>query len=619
MNPTATPPSRPDGQPADPIELESFYRARRFLGSILDLDELLRALLEEGLEAVRGTRGFVGLLNRPRGELELRITAGRGWDTLPIRTLPIREAPGSGITVQVVRTGEPYLTGDVRRDPHYRMFFPDVRSELAVPLVNRDGWTLGVLNIESEVVDAFSHRDLQLLISLANQAAIAISVARLRAREAALLEFGNHLASTADPDDLLQRATQAAAEILRADECSLFQVDETGENLILRAAGPDGHDWVGRVTYRVGEGLTGWVAEHGATLRVPNVREDPRWRGLYPALQEDTVEAFLATPISPQGTLWGVLRAVRRQPRPEDAHALMPQEFTVRDVLIAETLARQVAASLTRQLLMEQQLRMERLAAWGELSARAAHMIGNKVFALKGQLNELEHLTRAPHLEAREVLDVVARARRSTGQLEEILNEFRDFMTATRLDRTATDLNELVRAVVTETIPRADAPAVQLELDPDLPPVQVDAAKLRRALSELLENAVIHQGPRGTLTLRTGLWGAADAARWPALVVAARRITGRPPADAAPPLPEDPAGAEPVPPPAVRIEVQDEGPGIRDTARSRLFDPFYTTRSRGMGLGLSIVKGIVEAHDGAITEVGRPGEGAHFVILIPGG
>src|SRR5205807_8741219 len=145
------------------------------------------AILEEGLAAVRGTRGFVGLLDRSTGELELRITAGQGWEEHPTRRIPITDEPGHGITVWVVHTGVPYVSGDVRQDPHYMMFFPDVRSEIAVPLVNRDGRVIGVVNIESEKKNAFSNRDLQLLAALSSQAAIAISVAAYRQREAALI------------------------------------------------------------------------------------------------------------------------------------------------------------------------------------------------------------------------------------------------------------------------------------------------------------------------------------------------------------------------------------------------------------------------------------------------
>jgi signal transduction histidine kinase len=71
----------------------------------------------------------------------------------------------------------------------------------------------------------------------------------------------------------------------------------------------------------------------------------------------------------------------------------------------------------------------------------------------------------------------------------------------------------------------------------------------------------------------------------------------------------------------VRIDFIDSGPGLSEQDRERVFTPFYTRKAKGMGLGLSIVKGIVEAHGGAIREVGEnhhPSEsGAHFVVVLP--
>jgi signal transduction histidine kinase len=81
----------------------------------------------------------------------------------------------------------------------------------------------------------------------------------------------------------------------------------------------------------------------------------------------------------------------------------------------------------------------------------------------------------------------------------------------------------------------------------------------------------------------------------------------------------------------VQIEFIDRGPGLSEQDRERVFLPFYTRKAKGMGLGLSIVKGIIEAHHGMIAEIGNDGEGeagespgaagaphgAHFVILLP--
>ncbi len=71
--------------------------------------------------------------------------------------------------------------------------------------------------------------------------------------------------------------------------------------------------------------------------------------------------------------------------------------------------------------------------------------------------------------------------------------------------------------------------------------------------------------------------------------------------------------------PAVRIAVQDNGPGIAPEQRSRIFDPFYTTKAKGTGLGLAIAKRIVEAHGGQIAIGDAQEPGALFLITLPRG
>jgi signal transduction histidine kinase len=122
-----------------------------------------------------------------------------------------------------------------------------------------------------------------------------------------------------------------------------------------------------------------------------------------------------------------------------------------------------------------------------------------------------------------------------------------------------------------------------------LPTFSFDRAKVERAVSELVENA-LHFMEEGTVTVRT---------RWATeedliLARASRR-----------------AGS------FVAIEVEDEGPGIPENLKTRIFEPYQTTRVKGMGLGLSIVKGIAEAHGGGVFEGGVPGKGARFVLLLP--
>jgi GAF domain-containing protein len=578
-------------------ELASLSRVGRFLNSILDLDELLRAILEEALDAVGAMRGFVALIDRASGELEVRFTAGTGWDASTARRrIKVSEEPGSGITGYVAATGLPYVCGDVTVDRYYLHYFDDIRSEVVVPLLDRNGHPIGVLNIESERVNAFTRRDQQLLVALASQASIAITVADYRVRERALIQLGQELVAITDAEQMMQRVVSITAEMLHADDCSVFQLNETGDHLILRASGGLLSPRVGEQAYPLGAGLTGWVAAQGQAVRVGDVRQDPRWRGLLLELPPEEIASLLAVPIRSHEGVLGVLRVVCRK-RPSPSYR---DEFTAEDEALLTTLAGQVGASLVQRRLIERLVHTERLAAWGEMSARSAHMIGNKVFALKGHLNELVHVLQQPEAGLDLIHSLVGDMREGLFRLEEILGEFREFVMATHLTRIEHAVNELVQLAVVEAFPKQSAISLRLELAPDLPPVLADASKLRRALGELVENAVNHQSGGGELRVTTGSWTKADAARfagWPAALRAVEEALAHRP--------------------AVRIEFVDHGPGIPAEDKAHVFHPFFTTRSKGMGLGLSIVKGIIDAHGGAIREVGHSGAGAHFLIVLP--
>jgi histidine kinase len=282
--------------------------------------------------------------------------------------------------------------------------------------------------------------------------------------------------------------------------------------------------------------------------------------------------------------------------------------FTEEDEALLTTLAGQVGAALVQQRLIDKLVQTERMAAWGEMSARSAHMIGNKVFAIKGHLNELEHVLQSlaaagsslpPEVET--LRDLTARIHQGVFRLEEILQEFRDFVIATQLKTTEVSVGELLRDTVTEAGAAAQDVHLSLEVAPDLPRVTADATRLRRAFSELIENAVNHQAEGGELLVAARLLTPETRERLRALGIGADG-SGR--------LPEQAA---------VVVEFVDRGPGIPAENKAKLFLPFFTTRAKGMGLGLSIVKGIIDAHGGVIREVGRPGEGARFVILLPVG
>lgn len=584
--------------------------------SLAEADEVLKATLEEAMNAVGGTRAFLALVDTLTGELALRFTAGEGW-TSDIRRLRVDLHPGEpgsagtrgggarqGITRHVLLTGRRYWTGDVSQDPYYIGFFDDVQSEVAVPIIARGGGAIGVINIESDQRDAFTQDHANILSVLARRVALIVSMAEHQLREEALIAIGKDFSSIGDLDALIQEVVRHATKVLRVDDCSLFLMDDDDD--MLRLAASHGHlqEKAGEqaAPYGRGEGLTGWVAQHTQVIRTGDPRQDPRWKGLMMEAPAGDIAAVMAAPVLTARSKNGVLRVVRLR---RGLLGFLPQEFTQADEDVLVTLASQLAVAIDRTRLMSRFLHSERMAAWGEMSARAAHMIGNTVFGIKGHVNELAHIIgqdaaqagiKAEH--ASDAQQLIEHVTRGIYRLEGILGEFRDFVLATQLHLTENDINQILRRVTAESFPKHSNVDLVLNLAPQLPTVAVDEVKLKRAFSELIENSVDFQPQGGMLTIRTSL-------ATPDAISGLTRQTFHGP--------------------VLLIEFIDHGPGLTEQDRARVFTPFYTRKAKGMGLGLSIVKGIIEAHGGVIREIGDLDEkngnrqGAHFLVLLPVG
>jgi signal transduction histidine kinase len=316
---------------------------------------------------------------------------------------------------------------------------------------------------------------------------------------------------------------------------------------------------------------------------------------------EDEIGALLAVPIVGRSSILGVMRVVRRQ----SPKAWFSNAFSEGEERILTSIGRQVGAAVENVRSYERLVHAERMAAWGELSARAAHMIGNRTFAIKGDLNELTYLLDEKPCEQirSEIKELAASMNHGIARLEEILREFRDFVVATQLSLGSSKVNDVILEAVAETFPKRSPIVLRTELAEDLPALRCDARKLKRAFAELIENAVTFQPDGGLLAVRSSAVG-------PGGELKHDLEQGR---AGAPVLPGGLAQGRDY----VCIEFRDGGPGVPAEEKDRIFLPFHTTRAKGMGLGLSIVKGIVEAHQGLVREVGEAGDGARFVVCLP--
>ncbi|GMV37563.1 MAG: hypothetical protein AMXMBFR61_20710 [Fimbriimonadales bacterium] len=566
----------------------------KYAALITELDGApeIRSFLDRVSEAAITLTGadnaLVAVVDYFAGVLRIEGGAGAAWDESKRSVeIGVGDDRGLGITAYVAASRQPYYSGDVAADAHYRSFVPSTRSELALPIVDNHDRLRGVLNVESDKGNAFSDEHIALLKPLAALGELALQLSVERGRQEAFISMGHVLASDPDEETLLHEVLRIAAEMLAFEACSIFVWSSEARAYVLRATRGDLEGLVGTAMYTDGEGLTGKVAETGTAIRLANPTEHPDWRGKYLEMPAEEISAFLAVPIPGRDRMVGVMRVLRRR----RGSPWIDNSFTANNERVLAALAALLGSGLGSIRAVRRLVQSERMAAWGEMSARSAHMIGNRAFAIQGDLNELRYVIEQPNPDMGTVRELVDSLSANLDRLEEILAEFRDFVKATHLSLETTDINELVKSTLDEMFPKRTAIELKVSLQKDLPPIQCDAGKMRRVVAEIIENA-LHFQESGAFRVSTALAEEQDFR-------SARMSTPSRP--------------------YVKLVFEDEGPGVPADMKLSIFDPFRTSRVKGMGLGLSIAKGIVDAHGGRLYEDGVPGEGARFVVLLPVG
>jgi two-component system NtrC family sensor kinase len=287
---------------------------------------------------------------------------------------------------------------------------------------------------------------------------------------------------------------------------------------------------------------------------------------------------------------------------------------------VAERTAQLVA---TRQNLE----RKDRLASLGALSATMAHEINNPVAGVRNLatlMNRLltdEGLPPAGVARFRAYLEQVEE---ETGRVGRIVTDLLSFSRQGQPVREPTDLNTVLQNTLTLLSPRLHQYWIwcRLEADESLPLVPCDKAQVMQVVLNLVMNAAEAMGEGGEIVLRTRYernsspWVGTGGEERPA---GEGRRDGMEPRDMAerPDVTEDPGIVESRG--MAVVEIQDCGRGIPEDLLARVFDPFFTTKpeGQGVGLGLAVVYGIVEAHGGTIELSSKPGKGTTARVILP--
>jgi signal transduction histidine kinase len=237
-----------------------------------------------------------------------------------------------------------------------------------------------------------------------------------------------------------------------------------------------------------------------------------------------------------------------------------------------------VFVEVTETARAQAELRRNRaLAAVGQMTAQIAHEIKNPLGSIRFAAEVLKRRSqnRVPASE----LQTIQVIERSVDHLASIVAELSDFARPKELNRKDLSINELLDELSPMVADRLNAKSVKVEkrFESDLPRGPFDGTELKKLFLNLIINAVDASEPGGVVEIST-------------------RFNG---------------GHE------IIIDIADRGAGMDEETRRRLFEPFYTTKEKGTGLGMAISKKIVELHKGDLLISSKEGEGTTATVRLP--
>ncbi len=365
-SPRAEPEYEGDYRPADPANPGAYYDPGEIrveaadvaymmqladaLNTTLDLETLLKRTAELVQAVIPYSIFAILLVNDRTRELRVRFQIGH---TTKVEQLHV--PMGRGVVGQVALTRQPVLLNDVTTSEIYVEVNPEVRSELAVPLIAKNR-LIGVLDIESEQAGYFRPEHLRVLTLTASRIAQAIENARLYARASrqaqtltVLNEIAVELSSILELDPLLEKVGQLLRRLIDYQMFTILLLDEKGETLITRYAWRFGHAHAPQRRIPVDSGLVGAAVREWRLVNVPDVLQDARYLETNPESRSE-----LIVPLFHKGRIIGVL----------DLEHTRVGFFNEEHERVLTTLAAQVAIAIENarlyQAVRQQEAQLER-------------------------------------------------------------------------------------------------------------------------------------------------------------------------------------------------------------------------------------------------------------------
>ncbi|MGB5812197.1 MAG: GAF domain-containing sensor histidine kinase [Polyangiales bacterium] len=566
-------------------KLRALQEISTALGSTLDLGELLDMILDRISEVMEADRSTLYLVDEDTDELWSKVLQGE-------EVVEIRLKPGEGLAGAVAKTGKPLNIKDAYQDVRFdaewdRRTGYRTRSTLCVPMKNQHGRTIGVVQVLNKHDGHFTVADEALLSALASHAAVSIENSKLFlsvvGKNIELLETKEQLEKKIRELDVLFEITQVAASALELDDllagvlartmratdaeaASILLADQGTGDLTFRAAVGGEPDRVKRMKIKAGQGISGWVAEHGRPQIVNEVDRDVRHSkhisdevGYHP-------KSVLCVPL-----LWEDGRGALQLLNKTGGRA----PFLDDDLKMATVIAGHVSTAIAQAQSRERLRREERLGTLGRFLSSMLHDLKTPLTVISGYTGLL-----VQESDEEKRGELAAAVKRQVQLLTTMMGETLAFAKGER--------RILIRRVYLHKFFEDLADQLKIELAQhdirlelvlrDRGTAHFDEEKMQRVFHNLARNAAEAIGERGGVC-RLEVDRADDG--------------------------------------NLVLTFSDDGPGVSEEIRGRLFESFTTHgKQGGTGLGLAIVRSIVDDHQGSVSVDSEPGR-TSFMIVLP--
>ena len=374
-----------------------------------------------------------------------------------------------------------------------------------------------------------------------------------------LREINNRLSGHFEIDSLLKEIMNYTKRILRSEACSLLLVDEDSGELFFYVTDDSCAD-LEAVRIEKGQGIVGAVFETGQPLIVNNVDEDPRFFSGVDQQTGFSTKSLICVPMSVGTKHIGVVEVLNR----------IEGNYTREDLETLESIASQSAIAIEYVRASEKRSFDERLAVVGNMSAAMVHDLRNSMQVISG----FSQLIAMEQPQNREYCDVISR---EIDKLVQMSQEILEFSRGSKIniEPVQVSLGSFLKSIHRLNIDKMakHGCAFELVMHNDVQ-LNLDVNKMQRVVQNILNNAIEASVDCREITLEGGLIG------------------------------EIP-----------RIIVRDRGNGMDPDSISKIFKPFFTKgKAGGTGLGMAIVKNIVEGHNATISVKSKMSKGSEFVI-----